>query len=102
MSKKTLNKIRLHLNVFEQIISRIIHNPIIAWIFIALEKFFFRSTPLYFGFVITIVTGVLMLAIAYFFGYQVTSLTVFGYIFALGFVIGFVYEYLRSLVKQVK
>lgn len=102
MTKKTLDKIRPHLNTFEQIVSRIIHKPIINFILVVLKKSFFRTVPMYFGFVVAIAIVVLMLTIAYFFGYQVTSLTILGYVFVLGFIIGFVYEYVRSLVSKVK
>lgn len=102
MAKITLNKIRFHLNTFEKIVSIIIHKPIMSLVLVSLEKSFFRTIPMYFGFVAAITAGILMLATAYFFGYQIISLTVLGYIFVLGFVMGFMYEYVRSMVRQIK
>lgn len=102
MTKNTLKKIRPHLNILEQKISGAIHQPFIETLLTSIEKGPFRIVPMCFGFGAAIVAGISMLATAYFFGYQTTSLTVLGYVFVLGFVIGFVYEYLRSLPEGSK
>lgn len=93
MSKKALNKMRSQLSTFERIISLVLT---------LLEKSFFRSTPMYFGFVTAIVVGTLILVTAYYFGYQIVSMTILGYVFAIGFIVGFIYEYIRSMAKQIK
>lgn len=100
--KKILNQARAPLGGFEKILSKLFHQPVIDLVFGFLEKSLFRITPMYLGFIAALVIGLLMLAVAYFYGYQVVSVTVLGPVFALGFVVGLVYEYVRSLVKQAR
>lgn len=99
---KAIHKNRVHLSTFEQLASKIIHQRFVELVLKSLENTFFRIIPMQFGFMAITIIGVFSIVVAYFYGYQTTSLTSLGYVFALGFIVGLVYEYVRSIIKQVK
>lgn len=99
---KAIHKNRIHLNTSEQIISKIMHQHLVELVLKSLENTFFRIIPMQFGFMAITIIGVFSVVVAYFYGYQTISLTSLGYVFALGFIVGLVYEYVRSIIKQVK
>lgn len=98
--KVTISKARAELKAHEQVISRLIHLPIISSLFTILEKTLFRQTPMQFGLVASVTMGLFLVSMSYLYGYQVSSLEVLVYIFGLGFIVGLVFEYVRSLLKQ--
>ncbi len=99
---KAIRQNRVHLSSHEKILSKLIHQRLVELILASLENSFFRILPMQFGFIAVTIIGVFSLIVAYFYGYQITSMTALGYVFALGFLVGVVYEYVRALVKQVK
>lgn len=100
--KKVIREVRGQLSSIEKACSSVIHQPVLGTALHALENTFFRIIPMQFGFTASIAVGALMLCIAYFFGYQIVSLSVLGYVFVLGFAVGYVYEIIKSLIKQTK
>lgn len=96
----TIKKARVELNIYEQLISRFIHMPVISSILSILEKTLFRQTPMQFGLVASVTMGLFLVSMSYLYGYQVSSLEVLVYIFGLGFIVGLVFEYVRSLLGQ--
>ncbi len=100
--RTTLAKAQHHLRADEKLLAKIIHQPVIYLILNTLERSLFRIIPMQFGLISSIVVGLLIISVAYFYGYQINSLTILGSVFVLGFVVGLVYEYVRTLVSPSK
>lgn len=98
--KVTIRKARAELNMHEQLISRFIHMPVIPSVLNILEKTLFRQIPMQFGLMASVTIGLFLVGISYLYGYQILSLEVLVYIFGLGFMVGLVFEYVRSLLRQ--
>lgn len=98
----TIKQNRVHLNVFERIASIVLHYPLVDVILGSLDKTLFRIVPMQIGFIAVTIFGLLAVAVAYFYGYQTMSLTSLAYVYVLGFVVGFVFEYVRTFIRQAK
>lgn len=96
----TLAKAQQHLRADEKILAKILHQPVIYLILHTLERSLFRIIPMQFGLISSIIVGLLVISVAYFYGYQINSLTIMGSVFVLGFIIGLVYEYVRALIHS--
>ena len=99
---KVIHQNRVHLNLIERTASKLIHQKIVEVVLASLERTFFRIIPMQFGFIAVTTIGLFIVVVAYFYGYQTAGLTVLAYVFALGFIVGVVYEYVKTLIKQVK
>jgi len=99
---KAIHENRVHLSSSEKLLSKVIHQRLVELILTSLEHTFFRILPMQFGFIAVTIIGTFSMIVAYFYGYQITSMTALGYVFALGFLVGVVYEYVRTLIKQVQ
>lgn len=100
--QKAIRQNRVHLNTVERMISTILHYPLIDTILETLERTVFRILPMQIGFIAVTIFGLLAVAVAYFYGYQTMSLTSLSYVFVLGFIVGVVFEYVRSIIQQPK
>ncbi len=97
---KAIRQNRVHLSTHEKLLSKVIHQRFVELVLACLERSFFRVLPMQFGFIAVTTIGSFSIFVSYFYGYQTTSLTALGYLFALGFLVGVVYEYVRAIVKQ--
>ncbi|MDO8336564.1 MAG: hypothetical protein Q7T74_07375 [Candidatus Saccharibacteria bacterium] len=100
--KITVAKAQSEMTNVEKYTSKIVHIPIVNVVLNNLERSVFRIIPMQFALVTTVTVGLLMISIAYFYGYQTSSLTTLGSVFILSFIVGILYDYVRSLIKQVK
>ncbi|MEK7621330.1 MAG: hypothetical protein AAB395_03165 [Patescibacteria group bacterium] len=98
--KVTMKKARAELNAYERLIGKFIHLAPVSLVIGILEKTLFRQTPMQFGLVASVTMGLFLVSMSYLYGYQISSLEVLVYIFGLGFIVGLVFEYVRSLLKQ--
>lgn len=98
----TLAKAQQHLRSDEKVLAKILHQPVIYLVLHTLERSLFRIIPMQFGLIGSITVGLLVISVAYFYGYQINSLTILGSVFVLGFVVGLVYEYVRTLISTSK
>lgn len=100
--RETIKKTRHDMSLIEGFASKILHQPVVALVLNTLEKTLFRIIPMQFGLVASIVIGALTIFVAYSYGYQLVSLSVLGYVFVLGYIVGLVFEYVSSMVSQSK
>jgi hypothetical protein len=100
--KKALNRAQQHMRADEKILAKIFHQPVVYLILNTLERSVFRIIPMQFGLISSVTVGLLIISVAYFYGYQINSLSVLGSVFVLGYIIGFVYEYVRVFIRQGK
>jgi hypothetical protein len=107
MNKKTayqdtLSKAQSHLNKYERFLANILHNRLVYLVLDTLERSLFRIIPLQFALISSVTVGLLIIAQAYFYGYQIKSLSSLGAVFILGMIVGLIYEYVRTFIKQAK
>ena len=98
----TIARAQAQLNTTERLLSKLLHIPAIDLVLHTLERSIFRIVPMQIALVATITVGLLIVSIAYFYGYHIASLNALGGVFILGFVVGVVYEYVSALIRQVK
>lgn len=98
----TIATARSRLSTPDRLLSKLLHIPAIDLVLRTLERSIFRIVPMQIALVTTITAGLLIVCIAYFYGYHIASLNVLGSVFILGFIVGAVYEYVRALIRQVK
>lgn len=100
--KATMRTAQAQLNMPEKSASKIFHQPIIKLVLDTLERTVFRIIPMQIGLGASIAIGLLIVFIAYSYGYRIVSLSILGYVFALGYLVGLVFEYVRHIVTQSK
>ncbi len=100
--RTALAKAQQHLRADEKVLAKLLHQPIFYVILNTLERSIFRIIPMQFALISSITVGLLIISVAYFYGYRINSLSILGSVFALGFIVGLVYEYVRALISQTK
>lgn len=97
-----LKDIRKQMPRHMQIISIVLHYPITEVILQTLEKTFFRLVPSIFGITTAVTVSLFMLSIGYYYGYTIVSISTAAYAYILGYIVGIVFEYIKSLVRQIQ
>ena len=98
----TIATAQSRLSATDRLLSKLLHTHAINLVLHALERSLFRIVPMQIALVATVTVGLLIVCVAYFYGYHIASLNVLGGVFILGFIVGAVYEYVRALIRQVK
>jgi len=86
----------------EKLVSKILHSAAVDLVLRNLDRTLFRIVPLQFGLVASVTVGILMIGIAYFYGYKINSLSMIFNVFILGYILGALYEYVHTMIRQVK
>ena len=85
-----------------QIINIVLHYPVLEVILQTSEKTFFRLIPSIFGITTAVTVSLFMLSIGYYYGYTIVSISTASYAYILGYIVGLIFEYIKSLVRQIQ
>ncbi len=98
----TITSAQARLTTAERVASKVLRIPVIDLVLRNLERSIFRTIPLQFGLIASITVGMLLYGIAYFYGYKINGMSILFNVFILGFIVGVVYEYVRTMIRQTK
>src|SRR6476661_806153 len=98
--RKAIRQVQTELSPPERALSKLIHSRPIWHISQLCELVLLRFTPLFIGYSVALVCGLLFIGLAVVFNYSIHSLHILFLLFIVGYLVGIVVDYITVLSKQ--